>query len=105
MVHASFCAKSANVFKPFIILFAVRYPIVNYNSRNRAPNHKVEHLFSNIIQVSTEAFEPGRNISYDEQDTILLVYHEDKHRVTLKCAGDGFLIDALLRMVILSTSI
>ena len=95
MVHASFGANAAKIFKLFKILFAIHDPMVNAPSRKWAPNHKVDHLFSHPIQVSTEEFELGCNLSSDEQDTSSQGYHGDKQRVTLKCAGDGFLIDAL----------
>ena len=95
MVHASFGAKAAKIFKMFKLLFAVQDPMVNVHSRKRSTNHKVDHLFSHLIQVSTEAFEQGRNLSSDEQDASSQGYHGDKQQVTLKCAGDGFLIDSL----------
>ena len=69
--------------------------MVNVTSRKRAQNHKVDHLFSHIIQVSAEVFEPVCNISSGKQDVIFQGHHEDKHQVTFKCAGDGFLIDEL----------
>ena len=69
--------------------------MVNVPSRNHAQKHKVDHFFSHLIQVSTKAFEPDRNISSDEQDTSFQGHHEDKQQVTFKHEGDGFLIDAL----------
>ena len=68
LVHASFGAKYANIFKLFKLLFAVHDPMVNLPSRNRAPNHEVENLFSHLIQVFTEGFELGSNLSSDEED-------------------------------------
>ena len=90
-----FGENAANIFKLFKLLFELQGPSVKFLSRKRAPNHKVEHLFSHIIQVSNEAFEPGCNISSDEQDEILQGHHEDKHRITFKHVGYGFFIDAL----------
>ena len=78
MVHASFGANAANIFKIFKVLFAVQYPMVNAPSRKQGPIHKVEHSFSHLIQVSTEAFEPGHNISSDEQDASFQRHREDK---------------------------
>ena len=69
--------------------------MVNAPSRKWAPNHKVDHLFSYLMQVSTEEFEPGRDLSSDEQYASFQCHHDDKQWVTFKRAGDGFLIDAL----------
>ena len=74
-------------------MFAVQYPMVNVPSRNKAPNHKVENIFSHLIQVSTETFESGRNISSKNKDTSFQGQHEDKKQVTLKCEIDGVFID------------
>ena len=79
--------------------------MVNVTSRKRAQNHKVDHLFSHIIQVSAEVFEPVCNISSGKQDVIFQGHHEDKHQVTFKCAGDGFLIDKLCEYGYTITSI
>ena len=68
LVHASFDANAAKIIKLFKLLFAVQDTMVNVPSRKRAPNHRVNHLFYHLIKVSTKSFEPGRNISSDEQD-------------------------------------
>ena len=67
LVHASFGANAENILKLFKILFAVQDSMVNVPLRKQTPNHKVEHFFSRLIQVSTEAFEPGRNLSFDKK--------------------------------------
>ena len=69
--------------------------MVNVTSIKRASNHKVDHFFLHLIQVSTKAFEPGRNLSSDKQDARFQGNHEDKYRVTFKHTGDGFLIYAV----------
>ena len=53
LVHASFGAKAANIFKLFKLLFAVQDPMVNFPSRKRAPNHKVYEFFSCLVIVCT----------------------------------------------------
>ena len=93
MVHASFGANAANIFKLFKLLFSVQDPMVNVPSRKQANNHTVDHFFSHIIQFFTEVFAPGHSISPDKQYTSFQGHHEDKQRVKFKRAGDGFLID------------
>ena len=95
MVHALFGVKAANIFKLFKLLFAVQDPTVDVPSRNQAPNQKVDHFFSQLIQVSTETFEPGLNISSDKKYASLQVHNEDKRRLTFKHKGYGFLIYAV----------
>ena len=95
LIFASFGENAINRYKLFKLLFAVQDPMIPVPPRKNAPNHKVDHFFSHILNVSAEAFEPGRNLSSDEQDASFQGRHEDKARVTFKRAGDGFLIDAL----------
>ena len=90
MVHALFGANAVNIFKLFKFFLTLQDPMVNVPSRKRAPNNKDDHFFSHLIQFSTEAFEPGRNISSDKQDTSFQWHHEDKQRATLNGAEDGF---------------
>ena len=87
--------QTLHIFSNHSNCFAVQYTMVNVTSRKRAPNHKVDHFFFHLIQVSTKAFEPVCNISSDKQDASFQGHHEDKQRVTFKRAGDGFLIDSL----------
>ena len=67
LVHALFGANSTKIIKLFKFLFVVQDPMVNVPSRKRASNHKVDRFFSHLIQVSTEAFELGRNLSSDKK--------------------------------------
>ena len=97
LVHISFGANAANIFKLFKKLFVVQYPMVHIPSRKQAPNHKVDHLFSCLIQVSAKTFELCCNISSDKQDAIFQGHIKDKHRVTFKRVGDGFLIAAVFK--------
>ena len=82
-------AQTLQIFSNYSKINLVHDPMVNVPSRKQAPNHKFDHLFSYLLQVSTKAFEPGRNISSEEQDTSLQGHHEDKQWVTFKRAGDG----------------
>ena len=75
MVHALFGANDANIFKLFKILSVVQDPMVNFPSRNQAPNHKIDRLFSHIVQFSTEEFRPGHNLSSDKKDAIFQVHN------------------------------
>ena len=68
--------------------------MVHATSRKQAPNHEVDYLFSCLIQVSTNSFELGHNISSDKKYASFQGHNEEKYRVTFKRAGDGFLIDA-----------
>ena len=52
-------------------------------------------IFPHLIQVSTEAFELGCNISSDKKYENFQWNHEDKQWVTFKNTGDGFLIDSV----------
>ena len=67
---------------------------MNFPLRNQAPDHKLIHFISRLIQVSTKEFEPSSNLSSDEKDARFQRHHEDKHRVNFKREGDVFLIDA-----------
>ena len=77
-VHALFGANATNIFKLLKKLFEVQDPMVNVTSRKQAPNHKVDHSFSHLIQVSNEEFETDCNLSSDRQDASFQVHHEDK---------------------------
>ena len=70
--------------------------MVNVTSINQAPNHKVDHIFSHLIQVSTEVFDPGSNLSSYKQYTSFQGHHADKQWIKFKHTGDVFLIDAVL---------
>ena len=85
-------AQTLQIFSNYSKTNLVHDTMVNVPSRKRAPNHKFDHLFSYLLQVSTKAFEPGRNISSYKQDSSTQGNHEDKQRVTFKLAGYGVLI-------------
>ena len=69
MVHALLGMNVANIFKLIKLLFAIQDPMVNVSSIKWQPNQKVDHLFSHLIQVSTEEFELGHNIFSGKQNT------------------------------------
>ena len=48
-----------------------------------------------MLNVFSQAYDVGRDISGDEQDASFQGRHELKQRVTFKKAGDGFLIDSI----------
>lgn len=48
-----------------------------------------------MLNVFSDAFEAGKDISGDEKDAIFQGQHEDKARITFKKSGDGFLIDSI----------
>ena len=95
LVCASFGENAMKRYKLFKLLFAIQDPMIPVPSQKHAPNHKVDHFFSHLLNVSSDAFSLGRNLSSDEQDASFQGRHEDKARVTFKRAGDGFLIDAI----------
>ena len=77
LVHSLFGANAVNIFKIFKFLFAVKDTMVDDHSRKRSLKHKVDYFFSHLIQVSTKAFEPGSNLSSNEQYARFQGHHED----------------------------
>ena len=65
---------------------------MNGTSRKQASNYKVEHFFSQLIQVYTKVFERVHNLSSEEQDASFQGHHEDKQGLAFNREGDGFLI-------------
>ena len=70
-------------------------PMLNIPTHASAPNNKVDHLFSHLLKVSVNVYEPGEHISSGKQYASFQSRHEDKDWVTFKRAGDGFLIDSV----------
>ena len=95
LCHNSFGKNAERRHKEFKNLFAVQDPMLPIPPRHLSPNFKVDHFFSHILKVSSDAFEAGKHLSADEQDASFQGRHEDKQRVTYKKAGDGFLIDSI----------
>ena len=69
--------------------------MVNVTSRKQALNHKFDHFFSCLIQLSSKEFGPVSNLYSDEQNSISQGHNDDKQQVTFNRAGYGFLIDAV----------
>ena len=88
--------QTMQIFSNYSDFFAVQDLMVNVTSINQAPNHKVDHIFSHLIQVSTEVFDPGSNISSYNQYTSFQGHHANKQCIKFKHTGDVFLIDAVL---------
>ena len=84
LCYATFGSNAIKRHKEFKTLFAVQDPMLNIPPRTSAPNNKVDHLFSHLLKVSTDAYEPGEHLSSDEQDSSFQGRHEDKARVTFK---------------------
>lgn len=81
--------------KQFKYLFACQDPLVLIPDRKTAPNHKVDHFFSHMLEVFSDSYDVGKDISGVEQDSPFQGKHQDKQRVNYKKAGDGFMIDSI----------
>ena len=56
LVCASFGKNAMKRYKLFKLLFAIQDPMIPVPSRKHAPNHKVDHFFSHLLNVSSDAF-------------------------------------------------
>ena len=76
-------------------LFAVQDPVISVRPRNISPNHKIDPFLEHLACISLETYDPGANLSGDEQVASFQGRYQDKQRVTYKRAGDGFLFDSI----------
>lgn len=95
VVHNVFGISVVERHRQFNYLFAVQDPMVAIPSRNKAPNHKVDHIFAHMLRVFAELYDVGKDILGDEQDAPFQGKYQDKQQVTYKKADDGFMIDSI----------
>ena len=90
-----FGSNGTTRFKEFKAFFAAVNPLINPPATSRSPNHKVDPMLHQLMDVSKKAIVIGKNISVDEMDISFQGQHKDKQRINYKRDGDGFLVDAL----------